>query len=138
MRPSVALRVRLWRAGATAGILGLLVLLLGAKAVPCAFARLVHVPCPGCGSTRAVLALVRGDWHDVFRYNPLGPFAALLIGLLSIQALVSVLVHGDFRAAGEGRLGLGLKRGIFVVAGLEVVLWIARFFGVLGGPVPVA
>jgi hypothetical protein len=80
---------------------------------------------------------MHGDLHGVFRYNPLGPVAALFIGVLAIQSLVSVLVHGDFRDAGEGRLGRALKRGIFAVAGLEVVLWIARFFGVLGGPVPV-
>jgi hypothetical protein len=30
-----------------------------------------------------------------------------------------------------------VKRGIVVIAALELVLWIARFFGAFGGPVPV-
>jgi hypothetical protein len=121
----------------TAAALGILAAFLYAKAVPCVFARLFHTPCPGCGSTRAVLALLSGDLHGVFLYNPLGPAAALLIGVLAIQALVSVVAHGDFRDAGEGRIGFVVKRLLVVVAAVEVVLWIARFFGALGGPVPV-
>ncbi len=101
------------------------------------FARVVHLPCPGCGSTRAVIALAHGDLHGVFRYNPLGPAVALLLGVLAAQSLSSVFRYGDFRAAGEGRLGSVAKRGLFVVCALEVILWVARFFGVLGGPVPV-
>jgi Protein of unknown function (DUF2752) len=129
--------VRLRRAGLTAGGFGVLGALLYAKAMPCAFAQLFHLPCPGCGSTRAVLALVQGDVHGLLRYNPLGPIMALLLGVLAAQAFVSMLFHGDFRAAGEGRIGLLVKRGIFVVAALEMLLWIARFAGAFGGPVPV-
>jgi hypothetical protein len=112
-------------------------MLLYAKAIPCVFAHVFHIPCPGCGSTRAVVALLHGDLHGVFEYNPLGPVLALFMGVFGVQALASVVTHGDFRDAGEGRLGAVLKYGIFVVAGLEVVLWIARFFGLFGGPVPV-
>src|SRR5262249_51130087 len=110
---------------------------LYAKAIPCAFASVFHRPCPGCGSTRAVVALLHGDLHGVLAYNPFGPVMAVLIGVLGLQAVASILVHGDFRGAGEGRVGFVVKRGIFVVVALELVLWIARFFGALGGPVPV-
>ncbi len=131
------LHLRIRRAGLTAAALGVFGTLLWAKALPCAFARLFHVPCPGCGSTRAVLALAHGDLHDLVRYNPLGPVVALLIGLFAAQSLVSVLLHGDFRDAGAGALGAGVKRALVVVAVLQVILWVARFFGALGGPVPV-
>jgi hypothetical protein len=135
--PSVTMAVRVRRTVVTAGLLGLFGLLLYAKAIPCVFAHVFHVPCPGCGSTRAVVALVHGDLDGVVRYNPLGPVLAALLGVFGVQALVSVFVRGDFRDAGEGRLGAVLKYGIFVVAGLEIVLWVARFFGLFGGPVPV-
>lgn len=131
------LGVRLRRAGLTAVALGAFGALLYAKGIPCAFARIFHTPCPGCGSTRSAVALLHGDLDGVLHYNPLGPVMAVLIGVLAAQSFVSVLVHGDFRAAGEGRVGLVVKRGIVLVGALEVVLWIARFFGVLGGPVPV-
>ena len=133
----VPLVVRLRRACLTAA--GVLVFgaLLYAKGIPCAFARIFHTPCPGCGSTRSAVALLHGDLDGVLRYNPLGPVMAVLIGVLAAQSLVSVLVHGDFQGAGEGRVGRVVKRGIVLVGALEVVLWITRFFGVLGGPVPV-
>jgi hypothetical protein len=118
-------------------LLGVLGGLLYAKAIPCAFARFFHTPCPGCGSTRAVLALIHGDLHGVLHYNPFGPVMAVLLGVLGVQAFASILTHGDFRGAGEGRVGLMVKRGIFIVIAFELALWIARFFGVLGGPVPV-
>jgi hypothetical protein len=133
--PSAAVRLR--RAGLTVVVLGLLFAILYAKAIPCIFARVVHQPCPGCGSTRAVLCLLHGDLHGLFTFNPLGPVISLLLGTLALQAFVSMLQWGDFRDAGEGRIGLLVKRGILIVGALEVLLWIARFFGVLGGPVPV-
>jgi len=80
---------------------------------------------------------MHGDLHGVVQYNPLGPVAALLIAILAAQAIVSVLVHGDFRDVGEKRVGLIVKRGIMLVAAGELILWVARFFGALGGPVPV-
>ena len=135
--PPLPLRVRLRRAGLTGAGVIVFGALLYAKGIPCIFAEIFHTPCPGCGSTRSSIALLQGDLDGVVRYNPLGPVMAVLIGALAAQSLVSVLVHGDLRGAGEGRVGSIVKRAIFAVAALEVVLWIARFFGALGGPVPV-
>jgi hypothetical protein len=131
-----------WASRARRGVLtaGLLAALGGAlwmKAVPCAFARLFHQPCPGCGSTRSVLALALGDLDGVIRNNPLGPLMAALMGVLAVQAVTSMFRRGDLLGMGEGRLGKLAKRGIMAVAVLEVLVWIARFFGLLGGPVAV-
>jgi hypothetical protein len=116
---------------------GVLFALLYAGAVPCMFARLTHHPCPGCGSTRAVIALLHGDVHGVLANNPIGPAVAILIGIFAAQAWISLLRWGDFRDAGKGRLASLLKRALMVLAVLEVILWIARFFGFFGGPVSV-
>lgn len=132
-----ALGVRLRRVAVAVGLFGLLGALLYAKAVPCAFAGMFHTPCPGCGSTRAVVALLHGDVHGAIHHNPLGPVTALLLGVLGAQALASVFAHGDLRGAGAGRLGLVVKGAIVVVAALQTLVWIGRFFGLLGGPVPV-
>lgn len=96
-----------------------------------------HTPCPGCGSTRAMLALASGDLHAFLRYNPLAPFMTALVLVLAVQAVVSVLATGTLRDVGHGRVGTLVARGMMVVATLEVLLWIARFGGFLGGPVPV-
>ncbi len=135
--PAATLPVRLRRVAGTA-LAGLaLALLLYAKGVPCFFAHAFHTPCPGCGSTRAVLCLLHGDIPGVLRMNVVAPFAAFLIGLVGVQGIVSMLEHGDFRDVGEGRLGYLLKRLLLLAAIVEIVVWIARFFGAFGGPVSV-
>lgn len=37
----------------------------------CIFHRLTTLYCPGCGNTRALHALVHGDWRACVAYNPL-------------------------------------------------------------------
>jgi hypothetical protein len=121
----------------TASGLALFGTLLWAKAVPCAVATLTHHPCPGCGSTRAVLALVHGDLDGMLRTNPFGPFMAGVLAVLVYQAITSMLFDGDFRRVAGGQSGKVLTRIVVVIAALETALWIARFCGAFGGPVPV-
>ena len=42
----------------------------------CLFRRLSRIPCPGCGLTRAVAALLRGDLRAAFAYHPAAPVLA--------------------------------------------------------------
>lgn len=39
--------------------------------IPCVFHQLTGFYCPGCGITRVVLSLLRLDFVQAFRYNPL-------------------------------------------------------------------
>ena len=125
------------RAAIFVSLLAVASYLLAAAQVPCGFARMFHTPCPGCGSTRAMLALASGDLHGVLHYNPLAPLMTLLVVALAGQAIASLLATGTFRRVGEGTLGLVVSRGVMLVGALEVLVWIARFAGFLGGPVPV-
>ena len=67
----------------------------------CPFYLLLRIPCPGCGTTRAWLALLRGDFCGAFAYNHfflLMPAAIFLFVCLSYlpprwkKPLTSVLV----------------------------------------------
>jgi hypothetical protein len=62
---------------------------------------------------------------------------ALVLALISIDAFFVVLREGSARHVTTTRSGKVLARALVVIAILEVLLWIARFFGALGGPVPV-
>src|SRR5262245_38606346 len=59
---------------------------------PCPFKLLTGIPCPACGSTRAVLALFQGE--NVLAFNPLGviTFAA---AVLTLGALCRDAVTGS-------------------------------------------
>ena len=38
----------------------------------CLFKRITTIPCPSCGSTRSVLALLKGDFSGAVMLNPFG------------------------------------------------------------------
>lgn len=38
--------------------------------MPCLFQYFFHLPCPGCGMTRAVVSALRGDWRLAWEYHP--------------------------------------------------------------------
>lgn len=54
---------------------------MGWRLWPCVVAELTGLPCPGCGLTRAITALARGDWPSAMRLHPFSP-AILVIGIL--------------------------------------------------------
>lgn len=55
---------------------------------PCFFNELTGLPCPGCGMTRAVSALLHGDWHTAMLYHPLSP-AYFAMGVVLAASAVS-------------------------------------------------
>jgi hypothetical protein len=45
---------------------------IGSSYDVCLIKHFVHIPCPSCGSTRSVLALIHGDIAGGLYWNPLG------------------------------------------------------------------
>ena len=39
--------------------------------IPCLFHKLTNLYCPGCGTTRMILSLLKFNFYQAFRYNPL-------------------------------------------------------------------
>lgn len=101
----------------------------------CPSAALFHSPCPGCGSTRAVRALFHADWHGVL-LNPLAPLVSAAMGVLIVRAIWLEYVDGHTKRLDEA-WGALATRAMLVFAVCELVIWVARWFGFLGGPVPV-
>ena len=55
---------------------------LGIDGWICPFRHYLACPCPGCGLTRASVAMVKGDFKEMLAYHALAPF--FLIGLIAI------------------------------------------------------
>ena len=125
---------------------GLIVLALGAgfalivvlRVPVCPMAGVLGVPCPGCGLTRATLALLHGDLRSALHLHPL----VLLIAPIFMWAVASA-AFGYVRGPRPGRnprpwlasrLATALAFGLLV---LTLGVWGARFFGYFGGPAPV-
>ena len=84
-----------------------------------------------------MLALAHGDVASFVHYNPMAPFMTLLVTVLVVQAFASLVTTGTFRRVGDGGVGTLLSRAAIVIGVIEFVIWVARFGGFLGGPVPV-
>lgn len=104
----------------------------------CPMAGLLGVPCPGCGLTRATLALGRGELRQALQLHPL----VLVIAPIFIWA-VSSAAFGYVRGPQPStkrtpwlasRLAAVLAFGLLAVT---LGVWGARFFGYFGGPAPV-
>jgi hypothetical protein len=102
----------------------------------CPFAIVTRHPCPGCGLTRATLALLRGDLSGALHLHPLALLVPpVVIGGLLFNAFEYVRTGGWF-ATEAIRARTVTVIAAFLSAALLVV-WIARFLGAFGGPVPV-
>lgn len=53
----------------------------------CMFKQVTTIPCPSCGSTRAIVALIHGNVLQSLSLNPLG--IILTIGLVSLPLWIS-------------------------------------------------
>lgn len=84
---------------------------LGSAFETCLFLRATGRPCPTCGSTRALFALLHGQGSLAFRWNPL---AAVALPALALAVLVRLGFGRCLRVerdAREGRLILVLGLG---------------------------
>lgn len=87
-------------------------------------------PCPACGTTRAVAALIRGQWVEGIALNPFGVPVLLIMVVAPLWVVVDVLRATDslfrtFRAL-EGKLsswGIALP-----LLGLVLANWIWNYY----------
>jgi hypothetical protein len=68
----------LW-SGAAVGLVGYVTIWPKELRIPCAFNHFTDLQCPGCGTTRALSALVQGDVATAFNFNQLIFFAPLFL-----------------------------------------------------------
>jgi hypothetical protein len=102
----------------------------------CPFAIVTRHPCPGCGLTRATLALAGGHFHEALRFHPFVMIVSPIIILAFSYNAFTYVTKGRW-AATEAAQGRWIT-GISIVLGVAMIaVWVARFFGAFGGPVPV-
>lgn len=103
----------------------------------CPTARLFHVPCPGCGMTRAFLLLFDGRWAASLAMHPLAIPTAAAQAVLAFVTIVATLRFGAPWFLVRARWGRVALWGVAIAIVLDLVLWGARALGAFGGPIPV-
>jgi hypothetical protein len=103
----------------------------------CVVARLLHHPCPGCGMTRALRLLAQGHVDASLQMHPLAVPVFAAVSLFVASTVWTTFATGSPVTVYQSRLGraaIGLLAVVYVAA---LALWILRWFGFFGGPVPV-
>lgn len=103
-------------------------ILYGMLHMPCLFHWITGLYCPGCGGTRAVKYLLKGQLLTSFIYHPLVLYSVVAIGL-------SVLTAWIAKATGNSRWRLGHEKGLIALGvGITVVNWLIKnYFLVVRG-----
>jgi hypothetical protein len=109
----------------------------------CPWAGLLGWACPGCGLTRAALALLGGHFTAAWKLHPLVYVVLPCVAVVGAKAIVDATAQrrgGDTRPTVRAD-GRRRDRLLSVVAALGLALligvWVARAFGAFGGPVAV-
>ncbi len=71
----------------------------------CIFQRFLHIPCPGCGMTRAVKALCALDFKTAFSYHPMVLSLPLVAGYILKNG--RLFHHKGLNASVLGLIGAG-------------------------------
>lgn len=133
--PEVAERGRLLRALKAALVAAGAVLVLSSGLFVCPLALVAHQPCPACGLTRASLAVLSLDFRRAASLHPLVFVVLPLLGAWAVSAAHAYVTTG--RALPSPRAGRAFGYAFPLLFALLLVVWVARFFGHFGGPVPV-
>ncbi|MRG90957.1 DUF2752 domain-containing protein [Polyangium spumosum] len=102
----------------------------------CPFALITRHPCPGCGLTRAALALATGDLHEALHLHPLVIPVVPVVALVLLQGSYNYVRHGRWYTFAFQQTRW-ITLGSIVLAVAMIAVWFVRFFGLFGGPVPV-
>lgn len=87
---------------------------------PCLFQLLTGLYCPGCGGTRAVKYLLRGQILTSIQYHPLVVYGAVMITGGVLSHCLAKLLH---------RPGLKMRqydRYVYLGIGIIVINWIVK------------
>ena len=83
------------------GVLAALAVLPTLPALPaCVFRAATGVPCPTCGTTRGVFALLHGDLRSALRFNPL---SAVVVAVLIRRCFVLFTQGTRFSVLADNR-----------------------------------
>jgi hypothetical protein len=109
-----------------AGATGLQIALvsLSLPAWDCPFFRLTGIPCPGCGLSRAVILLLKGDFLGSLRFHAFAPIflLAAVVVILTVLLPQSVIQPAISKAE---RLERQTGFTVIILVGL-ILYWLAR------------
>ena len=111
-------------------LIDLLIFSLTGYGIPCIFHLVTRLYCPGCGITRACIAILHGDFREAFRLNALS--------LTLLPALMLYLLIRGYRYIKNGKTGFSIVEDIFltfsflicifyaIVKNIDFMIWVSK------------
>lgn len=91
---------------------------------PCPIRYGLGIPCPGCGLSRGMVALLKGDWSSSLTYHAFAPLFLLGLLLVFVVTLLPVRPREQFIVQLEG---LERATGIAAIGLIGLIIyWLAR------------
>ncbi len=99
---------------------------------PCTLYAATNLYCPGCGGTRALAYLLKGDLVRSFIYHPVVLYTAVLVSCYIVSHTLNILTKGKIRAM-QFRPGYfyimiaiiliqcAIKNALLLIAGINII-----------------
>ena len=88
---------------------------------PCALRTFTGYYCPGCGGTRAVIALLHGRLIKSFLYHPIVPIVFVFGIIFMVRNTLWIISRGRLKTAMKFR-----DKYIFICVGILLINWIVQ------------
>lgn len=112
-----------------AALMGLLAFIAAARITlpPCLFFRLTGLYCPGCGGTRAWIALLHGHPLRSLVYHPVVLYGTAVYGIYLLRNLLALFFGKDHRKDHPLLRGMAFRDlYLYVAVGIILVNWITK------------
>ena len=99
------------------GVAYTLIIFTFGRGIPCYFRELTGFLCPGCGTSRMMLSLIRLDIRTAFSYNPVAFISLMMWVSISVMAFI-----GRPKFARNSKALMGVLYAMIVAYCLQGVL----------------
>jgi hypothetical protein len=92
----------------------------------CIIKRLTNIPCPSCGSTRSIISLLKGNYIEAFKLNPIGYILVIVMLILPIWIFMDIKLANNtlFRCYQKIKIYLKEPKYAFPLILFVVINWI--------------
>ena len=96
----------------------------------CLFKHVTGLPCPSCGSTSSLIAILHGEFSDAFLLNPLGFVMLLVMVILPIWILFDLIIQKRSFLKVYQEMEIRFRRPIIYIPSILIILaiWIFNIF----------
>jgi len=88
----------------------------------CLIKQVTDIPCPSCGSTRAVEAFLHGDFISTIYWNPFGLILISILIIIPVWLLIDLIRRNDSLHHYYGKAEIFLRKRKIAIIAILIVL----------------